>query len=181
MAAREQKPVLSLWTPVTTLGAEMMCGTQKGRGNRGQWEKLPRAVQQGFLVPIQTWNLLVFLRRLLVQVQIVAELTRGTRGEGGKDGNQVVAALVQQQSVQTCPLISSFRLETILSLPLISVGSFGLSCDYKVNLTRLLTPARKVNQFFYYFWKDSKLPFKTTTWESVYIYKRTETSEACLW
>ncbi|NWR88890.1 GUC2C protein, partial [Furnarius figulus] len=72
-------------------------------------------------------------------------------------------------------------LETVLSLPLISVGSFGLSCDYKVNLTRLLTPARKVNGFFYYFWKDSQLPFKTTTWESVYIYKRTETSEACLW
>ncbi|KFP74286.1 Heat-stable enterotoxin receptor [Acanthisitta chloris] len=72
-------------------------------------------------------------------------------------------------------------LETILSLPLISVGSFGLSCDYKVNLTRLLTPARKVNEFFYYFWKDSDLPFKTTSWESVYIYKRTETSEACLW
>ncbi|NXR36897.1 GUC2C protein, partial [Zosterops hypoxanthus] len=72
-------------------------------------------------------------------------------------------------------------LETILSLPLISVGSFGLSCDYKVNLTRLLTPARKLNQFFYHFWRHSELPFKTTTWESVYIYKRTETSEACLW
>uniref|UniRef100_A0A8C9MU84 Guanylate cyclase n=1 Tax=Serinus canaria TaxID=9135 RepID=A0A8C9MU84_SERCA len=85
------------------------------------------------------------------------------------------------QSVQTCPLISSFRLETILRLPLISVGSFGLSCDYKENLTRLLTPARKLNQFFFHFWRHSKLPFKTTTWESVYIYKRTETSEACLW
>ncbi|NXS72520.1 GUC2C protein, partial [Pandion haliaetus] len=71
--------------------------------------------------------------------------------------------------------------ETILSLPLISVGSFGLSCDYKVNLTRLLTPARKVNEFFYYFWKESQLPFKTTTWESAYIYKRNENSEACLW
>uniref|UniRef100_A0A8C9MT75 Guanylate cyclase n=1 Tax=Serinus canaria TaxID=9135 RepID=A0A8C9MT75_SERCA len=81
------------------------------------------------------------------------------------------------QSVQTCPLISSFRLETILRLPLISVGSFGLSCDYKENLTRLLTPARKLNQFFFHFWRHSKLPFKTTTWESVYIYKRTETSE----
>uniref|UniRef100_A0A8D2PGZ9 Guanylate cyclase n=1 Tax=Zosterops lateralis melanops TaxID=1220523 RepID=A0A8D2PGZ9_ZOSLA len=79
--------------------------------------------------------------------------------------------------LSTCPLISSFRLETILSLPLISVGSFGLSCDYKVNLTRLLTPARKLNQFFYHFWRHSELPFKTTTWESVYIYKRTETSE----
>uniref|UniRef100_A0A803VKK0 Guanylate cyclase n=1 Tax=Ficedula albicollis TaxID=59894 RepID=A0A803VKK0_FICAL len=81
------------------------------------------------------------------------------------------------QSVQTCPLISSFRLETILSLPMISVGSFGLSCDFKVNLTRLLTPARKLNQFFFHFWKHFELPFKTTTWESVYIYKRTETSE----
>ncbi|NWH43512.1 GUC2C protein, partial [Fregata magnificens] len=70
---------------------------------------------------------------------------------------------------------------TILSLPLISVGSFGLSCDYKVNLTRLLTPARKVNDFFYYFWKESLLPFKTTAWESAYIYKRNENSEACLW
>uniref|UniRef100_A0A8V5GG93 Guanylate cyclase n=1 Tax=Melopsittacus undulatus TaxID=13146 RepID=A0A8V5GG93_MELUD len=71
--------------------------------------------------------------------------------------------------------------ETVLSLPLISVGSFGLSCDYKVNLTRLLTPARKVNDFFYYFWKESQLPFKTITWESVYIYKRNENSEPCLW
>uniref|UniRef100_A0A8D2MKT1 Guanylate cyclase n=1 Tax=Zonotrichia albicollis TaxID=44394 RepID=A0A8D2MKT1_ZONAL len=68
-------------------------------------------------------------------------------------------------------------LETILSLPMISVGSFGLSCDYKDNLTRLLTPARKLNQFFFHFWRHSDLPFKTTTWESVYIYKRTETSE----
>uniref|UniRef100_A0A8D2MIF6 Guanylate cyclase n=1 Tax=Zonotrichia albicollis TaxID=44394 RepID=A0A8D2MIF6_ZONAL len=84
------------------------------------------------------------------------------------------------QSVQTCPLISFFRLETILSLPMISVGSFGLSCDYKDNLTRLLTPARKLNQFFFHFWRHSDLPFKTTTWESVYIYKRTETSEALI-
>ncbi|XP_074433374.1 guanylyl cyclase C [Larus michahellis] len=71
--------------------------------------------------------------------------------------------------------------ETILSMPLISVGSFGLSCDYKVFLTRLLTPARKLNGFFYYFWQESHLPFKTTTWESAYIYKRNDNSEACFW
>ncbi|NWU68953.1 GUC2C protein, partial [Pterocles burchelli] len=71
--------------------------------------------------------------------------------------------------------------ETTLSVPLISIGSFGLSCDYKVNLTRLLTPARKVNDFFYYFWKESGLPFKTTIWESAYLYKRNENSEACFW
>ncbi|XP_067998716.1 guanylyl cyclase C isoform X2 [Melanerpes formicivorus] len=59
--------------------------------------------------------------------------------------------------------------------------SFGLSCDYKANLTRLLTPARKVNDFFYYFWKESRLPFKTTSWDTTYIYKRNKNSEACLW
>ncbi|NXE53575.1 GUC2C protein, partial [Casuarius casuarius] len=71
--------------------------------------------------------------------------------------------------------------DTILSLPLISVGSFGLSCDYKENLTRILTPARKLIAFFYYFWNDATLPFKTTTWESTYIYKRNENTEDCFW
>ncbi|XP_013803059.1 guanylyl cyclase C isoform X1 [Apteryx mantelli] len=71
--------------------------------------------------------------------------------------------------------------DTILSLPLISVGSFGLSCDYKENLTRILTPARKLTDFFYYFWNNAKLPFKTTAWESTYIYKRNENSEDCFW
>uniref|UniRef100_A0A8C2TC36 Guanylate cyclase n=1 Tax=Coturnix japonica TaxID=93934 RepID=A0A8C2TC36_COTJA len=76
---------------------------------------------------------------------------------------------------------SHFLVDTILSLPLISVGSFGLSCDYKENLTRLLTPARKVNDFFYYFWNEIQQPFKTNTWESVYIYKKNDNSEQCLW
>uniref|UniRef100_A0A8C2TCT9 Guanylate cyclase n=1 Tax=Coturnix japonica TaxID=93934 RepID=A0A8C2TCT9_COTJA len=81
----------------------------------------------------------------------------------------------------TCLLVSPLRVDTILSLPLISVGSFGLSCDYKENLTRLLTPARKVNDFFYYFWNEIQQPFKTNTWESVYIYKKNDNSEQCLW
>uniref|UniRef100_A0A8B9U300 Guanylate cyclase n=1 Tax=Anas zonorhyncha TaxID=75864 RepID=A0A8B9U300_9AVES len=72
-------------------------------------------------------------------------------------------------------------IETILSLPLISVGSFGLSCDFKENLTRLLTPARKVNDFFYSFWNEFELPFKVSAWESTYIYKQNENSEECLW
>uniref|UniRef100_A0A8C9F6I8 Guanylate cyclase n=1 Tax=Pavo cristatus TaxID=9049 RepID=A0A8C9F6I8_PAVCR len=78
------------------------------------------------------------------------------------------------------PKLTSQHFDTILSLPLISVGSFGLSCDYKENLTRLLTPARKVNDFFYYFWNEIQQPFKTSTWESVYIYKKNENSEQCL-
>lgn len=160
---------------------EMVHGTQKGMGNWGQWENVPGSVQHSFSVPILAWNLLVFLRRLWFQVQIAIKLMQGTRGEGAEDGNHMVATLVWQQCIQTCPLVSPFRVETILSLPLISVGSFGLSCDYKANLSRLLTPARKVNDFFYYFWKESQLPFKTITWESTYIYKRNENSEACLW
>uniref|UniRef100_A0A8B9MAW6 Guanylate cyclase n=1 Tax=Accipiter nisus TaxID=211598 RepID=A0A8B9MAW6_9AVES len=66
-----------------------------------------------------------------------------------------------QRLLGCCDRSMELRIETILSLPLISVGSFGLSCDYKVNLTRLLTPARKVNEFFYYFWKESQLNFLT--------------------
>ncbi|KGL83192.1 Heat-stable enterotoxin receptor [Tinamus guttatus] len=71
--------------------------------------------------------------------------------------------------------------DTILSMPLISAGSFGLSCDYKENLTRILTPARKLNDFFYYFWNNASLPFKTTAWESAYVYKRNDNSEVCFW
>lgn len=103
------------------------------------------------------------------------------RGEGVGDRNHVADALMQQQYIQTCPLVSPLRVETILSLPLISVGSFGLSCDFKENLTRLLTPARKVNDFFYSFWNEFQLPFKTSTWESTYIYKQNDNSEECLW
>lgn len=53
MAAREQMPVLSLWAPATTLRAEMVV-VPKRAGVIGEREKLPRAVQQGFLVHIQT-------------------------------------------------------------------------------------------------------------------------------
>lgn len=126
-------------------------------------------------VPIH-WNFLVFFRNLLFQVKIMQGAMRGSW-----DRNHVAAALVLQQSIQTCLLVSPLRVDTILSLPLISVGSFGLSCDYKENLTRLLTPARKVNDFFYYFWNEIQQPFKTSTWESVYIYKKNENSEQCLW
>uniref|UniRef100_A0A8C6Z5J9 Guanylate cyclase n=1 Tax=Nothoprocta perdicaria TaxID=30464 RepID=A0A8C6Z5J9_NOTPE len=85
------------------------------------------------------------------------------------------------RQIYMCPLFSPLRVDTILSMPLISAGSFGLSCDYKENLTRILTPARKLNDFFHYFWNNAGLPFKTTAWESAYIYKRNENSEVCFW
>ncbi|XP_074919734.1 guanylyl cyclase C-like [Chelonoidis abingdonii] len=71
--------------------------------------------------------------------------------------------------------------DTILGIPLISAGSFGLSCDYKDNLTRILTPARKLIYFFVDFWKKSNLPFKTSSWESTYLYKTDNTTEDCFW
>uniref|UniRef100_A0A8C3I7V8 Guanylate cyclase n=1 Tax=Chrysemys picta bellii TaxID=8478 RepID=A0A8C3I7V8_CHRPI len=78
-------------------------------------------------------------------------------------------------------LYVSTSIDTILDLPLISAGSFGLSCDYKDNLTRILTPARKLIYFFVDFWKESGLPFKTSSWESTYLYKTNAITEECFW
>uniref|UniRef100_A0A8D0EVW9 Guanylate cyclase n=1 Tax=Strix occidentalis caurina TaxID=311401 RepID=A0A8D0EVW9_STROC len=128
--------------------------------------------------PSTTDNLKLAVKKALKRVQNEFQMTGKATGIGYPSPD-VVSSNCSSDRLLTCPLVSPFRVETILSLPLISVGSFGLSCDYKVNLTRLLTPARKVNDFFYHFWKESRLPFKTTIWESAYIYKRNENSEAC--
>ncbi|XP_063164598.1 guanylyl cyclase C [Candoia aspera] len=81
-------------------------------------------------------------------------------------------------SFATYQLVS---LDHKLDPPLISVGSFGLSCDFKANLTRMLTPARKVTYFLIDFWKNSSLPFKTVVWETVYVYKKNDITEDCYW
>ncbi|KAL7982472.1 hypothetical protein Chor_010070 [Crotalus horridus] len=73
------------------------------------------------------------------------------------------------------------RLAHVLKLPIISVGSFGLSCDFKENLIRMLTPTRKVSYFLIDFWKNSNLPFKTDVWETVYVYKKNDINEDCYW
>ncbi|KAL2100695.1 hypothetical protein ACEWY4_002456 [Coilia grayii] len=71
-----------------------------------------------------------------------------------------------------------------LTIPIISAGSFGLSCDNMVNLTRLLPPARKVSQFFLIFWNFTN-NIKTTKWSTAYVYKKEnyaeEYSEDCFW
>ncbi|KAM9345724.1 guanylyl cyclase C [Symphorus nematophorus] len=67
-----------------------------------------------------------------------------------------------------------------LTIPVISAGSFGLSCDYKPKLTRILPPARKVSDLLYHFTKET-LPFKNE-WKQVYVYKKsTNTTEDCFW
>ncbi|XP_044193183.1 heat-stable enterotoxin receptor [Thunnus albacares] len=66
-----------------------------------------------------------------------------------------------------------------LSTPIISAGSFGLSCDNTHNLQRLLPPARKVSDFFIEFWKSrNKLKPK---WETAYLYKKQNNTEDCFW
>ncbi|XP_066563357.1 guanylyl cyclase C isoform X2 [Amia ocellicauda] len=72
------------------------------------------------------------------------------------------------------------HLETVLGLPIISAGSFGLSCDYKANLTRLLPPARKVSDFFVHFWAQEQEGLKPR-WHSAYIYKKADNPEDCFW
>ncbi|XP_062387076.1 guanylyl cyclase C [Sardina pilchardus] len=69
----------------------------------------------------------------------------------------------------------------ILTIPIISAGSFGLSCDNKPNLTRLLPPARKISNFFRHFWNVTGNDVKKTKWETAYVYKQEEYSEECFW
>ncbi|KAG7226515.1 hypothetical protein INR49_003836, partial [Caranx melampygus] len=66
-----------------------------------------------------------------------------------------------------------------LGTPIISAGSFGPSCDYTLNLQRLLPPARKISDFFIKFWEENnKIKPK---WESAYVYKKESNSEDCFW
>uniref|UniRef100_A0A671M789 Guanylate cyclase n=1 Tax=Sinocyclocheilus anshuiensis TaxID=1608454 RepID=A0A671M789_9TELE len=62
-----------------------------------------------------------------------------------------------------------------LNMPIISAGSFGLSCDFKRDLTRLLPPARKISSFFFHFWNvtDDIKP----EWKTAYIYKKQNNTE----
>ncbi|KAF7645951.1 hypothetical protein LDENG_00195750 [Lucifuga dentata] len=66
-----------------------------------------------------------------------------------------------------------------LSIPIISAGSFGLSCDYKPKLTRLLPPARKISDFFLNF-MNASFTFKPI-WHHVYVYKKSNATEDCFW
>nr|XP_004671907.1 heat-stable enterotoxin receptor [Jaculus jaculus] len=72
-------------------------------------------------------------------------------------------------------------LDTELNYPMISAGSFGLSCDYKETLTRLMSPARKLMYFLVNFWKVNDAPFKTFSWNSSYVYKDGSELEDCFW
>ncbi|XP_039990328.1 heat-stable enterotoxin receptor [Xiphias gladius] len=66
-----------------------------------------------------------------------------------------------------------------LRTPIISAGSFGLSCDYTLNLQRLLPPARKISDFFIHFWRDhNKIK---PVWKTAYVYKKQSNTEDCFW
>ncbi|KAK3508354.1 hypothetical protein QTP70_022935, partial [Hemibagrus guttatus] len=68
-----------------------------------------------------------------------------------------------------------------LTIPVISAGSSGLSCDGKEKLTRLLPPARKVSSFFVHFWNVTVARLKPKRWERAYVYKQQSISEECFW
>lgn len=72
-------------------------------------------------------------------------------------------------------------LDTDLKYPMISAGSFGLSCDFKETLTRLMSPARKLMYFLVDFWQNNSLTFKTFAWTTAYIFKNNTESEDCFW
>ncbi|XP_051273224.1 guanylyl cyclase C [Dicentrarchus labrax] len=65
------------------------------------------------------------------------------------------------------------------STPILSAGSFGLSCDNTLNLQRLLPPARKISDFFISFWEvNNKIK---PPWKTAYIYKKQGYNEDCFW
>ncbi|XP_047214073.1 guanylyl cyclase C-like [Girardinichthys multiradiatus] len=67
-----------------------------------------------------------------------------------------------------------------LSIPVISAGSFGLSCDYKPKLTRILPPARKIIDLLLNF-RNEELEFKPI-WNKFFVYKKESNSaEDCFW
>lgn len=80
-----------------------------------------------------------------------------------------------------CSLSLSVSLEKGLRLrtPIISAGSFGLSCDYTLNLQRLLPPARKISDFFIHFWKENNKI--KPEWMTAYVYKKQSNTEDCFW
>ncbi|TRY88394.1 hypothetical protein DNTS_018304 [Danionella cerebrum] len=67
-----------------------------------------------------------------------------------------------------------------LTIPIISAGSFGLSCDYKDKLTRLLPTARKISEFFLHFWHFWHTNLKPP-WRTAYVYKKENNTEECFW
>uniref|UniRef100_A0A8C5GWM2 Guanylate cyclase n=1 Tax=Gouania willdenowi TaxID=441366 RepID=A0A8C5GWM2_GOUWI len=66
-----------------------------------------------------------------------------------------------------------------LSIPIISAGSFGISCDYALNLQRLLPPARKIIHFFTHFWEYENVI--KPKWGSAYFVKNVADTEDCFW
>ncbi|XP_041033572.1 heat-stable enterotoxin receptor-like [Carcharodon carcharias] len=71
-------------------------------------------------------------------------------------------------------------LDMSLEIPIISAGSFGLSCDYKPSVIRILPTARKLSTFFVTLW-NLQYKGKPHKWISTYIYKKNETTESCFW
>lgn len=66
-----------------------------------------------------------------------------------------------------------------LSTPIISAGSFGPSCDFALNLQRVLPPARKISDFFSGFWQEENI--LKPKWKTAYIYKKANNTEDCFW
>uniref|UniRef100_A0A8C8JRN7 Guanylate cyclase n=1 Tax=Oncorhynchus tshawytscha TaxID=74940 RepID=A0A8C8JRN7_ONCTS len=80
----------------------------------------------------------------------------------------------------TCEVVETLKNLTVsvglkLLMPIISAGSFALSCDYQDNLTRILPPARKISTFFTKFW-DFKNNIKPK-WSTAFLYKKQENTE----
>ncbi|XP_076007804.1 guanylyl cyclase C [Genypterus blacodes] len=103
-------------------------------------------------------------------VQVMRNLTTS-----GQLGCALLGPTCTYATFQMVDLEKGLKLHT----PIISAGSFGLSCDNTLNLQRVLPPARKISSFLINFWRSrNKLKSK---WETAYVYKKSTNAEDCFW
>ncbi|CAL8283980.1 unnamed protein product [Merluccius merluccius] len=95
------------------------------------------------------------------------------------DTGQVGCALLGPTCNHATFQLADTEIGLQLSMPIISAGGFGLTCDFKPHLHRVLPPARKVSNFFKIFWKYSDR--MKPSWDSTYLYKKPINTEDCFW
>ncbi|XP_019938666.2 guanylyl cyclase C isoform X2 [Paralichthys olivaceus] len=95
--------------------------------------------------------------------------------DSGNMGCAVVGPTCTLATFQMVDAEKGLRLRT----PIMSAGSFGVACDYTLNLQRLLPPARKISDFLIHFWKENNKI--KPEWKTAYVYKKQSNTEDCFW
>ncbi|XP_014738119.1 PREDICTED: heat-stable enterotoxin receptor isoform X4 [Sturnus vulgaris] len=114
--------------------------------------------------PSSTDSLKLAVNQALERVQKEFQMT-GENVTVGAKFHPFTSSLYVSQACRTSTCEGVELIKTIYDAGTLGCAVIGPACTYAT----------------FQMISHSELPFKTTIWESVYIYKRTETSEACFW